>query len=114
MPIFGQVWLWSSLAFLLGAVLCWLLVARPARNRVSELEAQLTTRARRQAVPERPEPDRRRDDRGGVVPGIGDDADYRTRSFGLRDAAPPLPPERDRLAPYADQEAGPPPLREPE
>ena len=29
MPIFGQVWLWSSLAFLLGAFLCWALVARP-------------------------------------------------------------------------------------
>ena len=29
MPIFGQVWLWSSLAFLLGALLCWALVALP-------------------------------------------------------------------------------------
>lgn len=103
MPIFGQVWLWSSLAFLLGALLCWLLVARPARNRVGELEAQLTTRARRfQAPPEQP---RRREDDRGLVPGFDrdDDADYRTRAYGgLRDTPPPLPPERDRLAQYAD------------
>jgi hypothetical protein len=118
MPIFGQVWLWSLLAFLLGAVLCWLLVARPARNRVGELEAQLTTRARRQAVPDGPEPERRRD---SLVPGIGDrdeDADYRTRAYGLRDTPPPLPPERGRLAPYSGAESGqgdfPPPLRDPE
>jgi len=112
MPIFGQVWLWSSLAFLLGAVLCWLLVARPARNRVGELEAQLATRARRQSGPERPEPPRRRDDEAeftrSMVPGlgdrpVGDDAEYLTRSYALRDN-PPLPPERDRLAAYADPE----------
>lgn len=104
MPIFGQVWLWSSLAFLLGALLCWLLVARPARNRVGELESQLTTRARRFATPpERPDARRRDDDRGGLVPGFDDDADYRTRAYGgLRDTPPPLPPERDRLAQYAE------------
>lgn len=104
MPIFGQVWLWSSLAFLLGALLCWLLVARPARNRVGELEAQLASPARRPSAPDRPELDRRRDDQGVLAPGIGDDEDFRTRSFGLRDTPPPLPPERGRLAPYVDQE----------
>jgi len=52
MPIFGQVWLWSSLAFLLGAFLCWALVARPARRRVSELEDELVGRHRRQSMPE--------------------------------------------------------------
>jgi hypothetical protein len=109
MPIFGQVWLWSSLAFLLGALLCWLLVARPARNRVGELEAQLASPARRPSAPDRPELDRRRDDQGILVPGIGDDEDFRTRSFGLRDTPPPLPPERGRLAPYVDQERGFPP-----
>jgi hypothetical protein len=112
MPIFGQVWLWSSLAFLLGAVLCWLLVARPARSRVGELEAQLATRARRQSAPERPEQARRRDDEAefsrSLVPGLGDravgeDSEYLTRSYALRDT-PPLPPERDRLAAYAEPE----------
>jgi hypothetical protein len=47
MPIFGQVWLWSSLAFLLGALLCWALVALPARRRVGELESELS-RSRRE------------------------------------------------------------------
>jgi hypothetical protein len=112
MPIFGQVWLWSSLAFLLGAVLCWLLVARPARSRVGELEAQLTTRARR------PEPIGHRDDadftRAGAS-GLGDDGGYRLQAT----PPPPLPPERGRLAPYADPEpnrdfAPLPPEREPE
>ncbi len=50
MPIFGQVWLWSSLAFLLGALLCWALVALPARRRVGQLEAELASRGRRQAA----------------------------------------------------------------
>jgi hypothetical protein len=60
MPIFGQVWLWSSLAFLLGAFLCWVLVARPARRRVAELEDELTGRHRRQPMSERAEPARHR------------------------------------------------------
>ena len=84
MGIFGQVWLWSSLAFLLGAVLCWLLVALPARRRVLELEADGATRARRQ--PERESRRRQVDDRedelnreyarsGGMVPGLDEDSD---------------------------------------
>ncbi|MCA1655785.1 MAG: hypothetical protein LC635_04965, partial [Pseudonocardiaceae bacterium] len=102
MPIFGQVWLWSSLAFLLGAVLCWLLVARPARNRVGELEAQLATRARRQPIGERAEPVRRRvaaeaDFARSVVPGLGDRHDeeasgYLTRAYALPRQAPPPGP----------------------
>src|SRR3954447_12619206 len=60
MPIFGQVWLWSSLAFLLGAVLCWVLVARPARRRAGELEGELIGRHRRQPTSERPEHPRHR------------------------------------------------------
>jgi hypothetical protein len=47
MPIFGQVWLWSSLAFLLGAFLCWALMARPARKRAGQLQAELNSRLRR-------------------------------------------------------------------
>lgn len=95
MGIFGQVWLWSSLAFLLGAVLCWLLVALPARRRVLELEADGATRARRQ--PERESRRRQVDDRedelsreyarsGGMVPGIDDDPDGSLARPGRRDA----------------------------
>ncbi|WP_037360055.1 LapA family protein [Amycolatopsis orientalis] len=43
MSIFGQVWLWSLLAFVVGAVLAWLVLARPARKRVSELETELAS-----------------------------------------------------------------------
>jgi hypothetical protein len=60
MPIFGQVWLWSSLAFLLGAFLCWALVARPARRRVGELEDELTGRHRHGPMSGRAEPARHR------------------------------------------------------
>jgi hypothetical protein len=99
MGIFGQVWLWSSLAFLLGAVLCWLLVALPARRRVLELEADVATRARRQ--PERESRRRPADDRedqlnreyarGGMVPGIDDDPDGSEGSDGF----PSRPGRRD-------------------
>ncbi|WP_409466941.1 hypothetical protein [Amycolatopsis sp. GA6-003] len=43
MSIFGQVWLWSLLAFIVGAVLAWLVLARPARKRVHELETELAS-----------------------------------------------------------------------
>lgn len=43
MSIFGQVWLWSLLAFIVGAVLAWLVLARPARKRVRELETELAS-----------------------------------------------------------------------
>ncbi|WP_034263234.1 LapA family protein [Amycolatopsis jejuensis] len=42
MSIFGQVWLWSLLAFFVGALVAWLVLARPARKRVRDLEAELT------------------------------------------------------------------------
>src|SRR5690349_5231674 len=43
MPIFGQVWLWSLLAFLLGALLCWVLVVLPVRRRLDAVERRLST-----------------------------------------------------------------------
>ncbi|GDY29401.1 sunset domain-containing protein [Gandjariella thermophila] len=41
MAVFGQVWLWSVLAFAIGAVLSWLWLARPLRRQVQDLEWQL-------------------------------------------------------------------------
>jgi hypothetical protein len=41
MPIFGQVWLWAILAFAVGALTCWIVVARPAHRHVERLEARL-------------------------------------------------------------------------
>jgi hypothetical protein len=38
MQIFGQVWLWSLGSFLLGVLFTWLLLVKPARKRIGELE----------------------------------------------------------------------------
>src|SRR5690242_389754 len=38
MQSFGQVWLWSLGSFLLGVLFTWLLLVRPARRRLVELE----------------------------------------------------------------------------
>jgi hypothetical protein len=43
MSIFGQVWLWSLLAFVIGVVLAWLVLVLPARKRIRSLESQLAT-----------------------------------------------------------------------
>jgi hypothetical protein len=41
MSIFGQVWLWSLAAFVLGAVITWLVLVRPIQARNRELEREL-------------------------------------------------------------------------
>jgi len=67
MPIFGQVWLWSLLAFLLGALLCWVLVVLPVRRRITALESRLAAlraEAKVGATAERS----RAADRGGSAP----------------------------------------------
>jgi hypothetical protein len=43
MSIFGQVWLWSLLAFVIGALLAWLVLVLPAQKRIRELESRLAT-----------------------------------------------------------------------
>jgi hypothetical protein len=48
--VFGQVWLWSLLAFVAGVALTWLVMVRPARRHVADLEDQLLD-ARRSAPP---------------------------------------------------------------
>ncbi len=50
MNIFGQVWLWSLLAFVAGVVLTWSVMVRPARKQVADLEDQLLD-ARKSAPP---------------------------------------------------------------
>ncbi|GAA3019891.1 hypothetical protein [Actinokineospora globicatena] len=49
MPFFGQVWVWSLAGFLVGAALCWLLIALPARKRATELEGRLTAVRKRES-----------------------------------------------------------------
>ncbi|GAA3553861.1 hypothetical protein GCM10022222_41920 [Amycolatopsis ultiminotia] len=41
MSIFGQVWLWSLLAFFVGVLVAWLVLVRPLRRRVREVEERL-------------------------------------------------------------------------
>ncbi|MGQ0839207.1 sunset domain-containing protein [Actinokineospora sp.] len=78
MPFFGQVWLWSLAGFLVGALLCWALIANPARRRIADLENRLAAVRRRGAEPVEQRPDA--DDFGAarypaaaLVPGFADD-----------------------------------------
>ncbi|SDM62208.1 hypothetical protein SAMN04488074_12454 [Lentzea albidocapillata subsp. violacea] len=50
MNIFGQVWLWSLLSFVAGVLLTWLVMVRPARKQIADLDDQLLD-ARRSASP---------------------------------------------------------------
>jgi hypothetical protein len=118
MPIFGQVWLWSLLAFLLGTLLCWVLVVLPIRKRIYALERRLATiRSETQpAAPERsaevsvPAPP------AAIVPGFGGPdpqdeirSESLTRAYampGLPDPPPSEDPEaRGALRLSPDQEA---------
>ena len=108
MPIFGQVWLWSLLAFLLGTVLCWVLVVLPVRRRLDALERRLATiRAETKlsaASSERPQPAAAAPARpAGMVPGFGEQdsqdeirAESLTRAYampGILDAPVESPTE---------------------
>ncbi|SFQ64277.1 hypothetical protein SAMN05421810_111118 [Amycolatopsis arida] len=52
MSLFGQVWLWSLAAFVLGALLTWALLLRPAQARILELERRLAAVEGRTRPPE--------------------------------------------------------------
>jgi hypothetical protein len=43
MSIFGQVWLWSLLAFVIGALLSWLVLVLPLHKHIRRLESRLAT-----------------------------------------------------------------------
>ncbi|MCE7005654.1 hypothetical protein LWC34_22900 [Kibdelosporangium philippinense] len=53
MQIFGQVWLWSLGSFLFGVLFTWLLLVRPMRKRVIELEEAGENRPREVKQPTR-------------------------------------------------------------
>ncbi|MBB3049244.1 hypothetical protein FHS23_000239 [Prauserella isguenensis] len=44
MSIFGQVWVFSAIAFVLGAFLAWVFLVRPARKQIRSLEERLVAR----------------------------------------------------------------------
>src|SRR5262245_11695788 len=113
MPIFGQVWLWSLLAFVIGALITWVLTVLPIRKRMNALERRLATiRAEtklasatpersEQAPPARPAPPA---PPASIVPGFGDPdpadeirSESLTRAYampGILDT-PPAPPTED-------------------
>jgi hypothetical protein len=118
MPIFGQVWLWSLLAFLLGTLLCFVLVVVPIRKRIYALERRLATirsepklaGAERPAAVAAPAPP------AAIVPGFGEPdphdeirAESLTRAYampGLLDQPPSADPEeRGALRLSAEQAA---------
>ncbi|WP_197320580.1 hypothetical protein [Saccharomonospora sp. NB11] len=43
MSVFGEVWVYSAVAFVLGAFLAWLFLVRPAQKRIGELERRLAS-----------------------------------------------------------------------
>lgn len=106
MPIFGQVWLWSSLAFLLGAFLCWALVARPARKRAGQLQAELNSRARRQGPPQRPDRRRRSLDEQYDAYDAGRGADRDAPRTAVREPVRETPDPREET--FGDLRAVPP------
>lgn len=93
MSVFGEVWLWSVAAFALGALLAWVLLARPAQARVRELERRLVTAevARAAPAPSRdPEPTR-------VQPALAkDDDSAHTQQIQRMQPSPRPEPEPDR------------------
>lgn len=79
MSIFGQVWLWSIAAFLIGVLLTWMMLVRPVQARNRKLERRLreartapvSAPPRRPARPAAPAEDRRRPvDRYQPAPGF--------------------------------------------
>jgi hypothetical protein len=119
MPIFGQVWLWSLAAFLLGALLCWVLVVLPVRRRISTLESRLASLradAKLSAAAERsraPEPAG-----GNPVPGFGDPRDEirpesLTRAYSLAGVQDAPRPSYEEPAERGALQLTPPPEAEP-
>lgn len=81
MSIFGQVWLWSLAAFLIGVLLTWMVLVRPVQARNRRLERRLrearsalaSPPPRRPARPAVPAGDKRRPpDRYQQPPGFGE------------------------------------------
>src|SRR5690606_15950826 len=57
-PLLGEVWFWSLLSFLLGALLTWVLLVRSLQQRANHLEQQLheVARGTQRAQPGQAEP----------------------------------------------------------
>lgn len=100
MNIFGQVWLWSLLAFIAGVSLTWLVKVRPAAQRVADLEDQLQD-ARRSAEPPAPAKSRVDDD---FVIDEWEDSPPRSLTDDVL-TPPPAPAPTPAPAPYSEPPA---------
>ncbi len=132
MPLFGQVWLWSLLAFIVGALVTWVLLVLPIRKRIYALERRLATvraetKAAAPAAPERPAPPQppatgpprhaQPQSASSIVPGFGEDeirAESLTRAYampGLIDTpvTPPTEEAEERGALRLSGDSEPPP-----
>ncbi|MBW4715907.1 sunset domain-containing protein [Saccharothrix obliqua] len=114
--LFGQVWLWSLLSFVAGVALTWLVLVRPAKKEIAELEERLLTAPHPQAPPVDRQAERRdpvddlldeepRAAEPSVDPVAGpapvDEADDRPRSLFER-LSPEAPAAETRLLPAAE------------
>src|SRR5688500_18299633 len=92
MQIFGQVWLWSLGSFLLGVLFTWLLLVRPVRKRLIELEESPAHQPRELRQPTRvAEP---------VGPPTGKEADrFLDDLFDTRKGPQPFAPVQPPLLP---------------
>ncbi|WP_019814958.1 sunset domain-containing protein [Saccharomonospora saliphila] len=108
MSVFGQVWAFSAAAFVLGALLAWFFLARPAQRRVHELRREQREDGAARAREDKdtriaPSPARVADDKEGddaVAPRprsfVPTDADH-TNDAGSSHSAAPSWPEKDSL-----------------
>ncbi|RZS40761.1 hypothetical protein EV193_10374 [Herbihabitans rhizosphaerae] len=81
MPIFTQVWLWSLTSFVVGALLTWVLIARPARKRVAELERDRAA-ARRRAREQREQAELARAEEYPIESASREDEDFDPARLG--------------------------------
>jgi hypothetical protein len=102
MSIFGQVWLWSALAFVVGVLLTWLVLVRPAQARNRVLERRLLAAQTAPAPERQPLPGRQAvADRQPPLP---------SRTF---DREPEPQPATEHIRPQFEPEAKPAPALEP-
>jgi hypothetical protein len=124
MGVFGQVWLWSLVAFLIGAALSWFWVARPLRRQVEELEWELEearSAASPGGAPDRAAPPGAPGPRGdqparwdaadsptSIIPGFDDAPPGRTQPVPPRQPGPERAERRMPSGPPGPVPSGPP------
>lgn len=97
MSIFGQVWVYSAAAFVLGVFLTWLFLVRPARRDARELRRRLADAESMAATRSRSTTDRDHEPRIGSSGGARSDEEPVTPMSSTRYIEPLPPPERGEV-----------------